>query len=297
MSTYLIGYRHYPVSVAKFFVRGFRQLGHRVLTVGPFTEELPWAPEGDFSEEVEVPDIPLDWQVEKFNVNQLLGMMPKVSAVVSFDAGFRLTGTLNNAPTILYGTDPHVKHYNYRNDYDYFFSAQHGHGIWVPLGYDPEYHRFCEEITAEARPIDVGFVGQIDRPGYSNRQAVRDALECTGMNNLFTTGLVGESYRWVYNHSKISFNWSSSWDIPMRLWEGMAMGCCTLTNRLPHLEDLGFVEGKDYLAFSNTVEDAVTTASQALKSGLWEEIAKHGKESVRRHTYANRVQDLIRNCN
>ena len=290
--SYLIGYRHYPGSVAKFFVRAFRRLGHRVITVGPWTEELPWAPGGDFRDEVEVPDIPLDWDIGEFRVKQLVGMVPKVSAVISFDAGFRLIGTLNDAPTVLYGTDPHVMPYPYRNSYDYFFSAQHGHGIWVPLGYDPEYHKLSKEINEADRPTDVCFIGQIDRPGYSNRATSRDVFNRSGLNTYFATGLLGESYRLAYNNSKIAFNWSSSWDIPMRLWEGMAMGCCTLTNRLPHMEDLGFVENRDYLAFDN-VDEAVGVARKALSDGTWMEVAQNGKKAVKHHSYDDRVRDIL----
>ena len=95
-----------------------------------------------------------------------------------------------------------------------------------------------------------------------------------------------------YNKAKIAYNWSSSFDIPMRFFEGMAMGCCVITNRLAHLDELGFIEGTHYLAFSN-VQELVNLTQEVLKTGRWQEIAHAGYEAVKNFTYDNNLKKML----
>ena len=106
-------------------------------------------------------------------------------------------------------------------------------------------------------------------------------------------GIIGEECTKLYNRSKIAFNHSSRWDIPMRLWEGAAYGCCVVTNKLPFLEEAGFVDGETCLVY-DTREELVEKVWWALKDDNWKRIADAGHYALSHCTYENRVSKMLR---
>ena len=129
----LVGYNHHPVSIGRMFIRAMIRTGHEVITVGP-----KWAGRYDHPEYDDIPDIEIPRGLPTWRVN-FLDQLGDIDQVWSFDARFRLRGTVNNAPSVLYGTDPHVIDYrSYLREYGYTFISQNtGYGTWIPLGYDP----------------------------------------------------------------------------------------------------------------------------------------------------------------
>src|SRR4030067_110003 len=54
----LLSYIHFPVSCGRRLKRAFRNLGHDVFSIGPYTGGyIPWQPNMDSSKYADVPDI------------------------------------------------------------------------------------------------------------------------------------------------------------------------------------------------------------------------------------------------
>lgn len=314
------------MSMATFFCRAMRRLGHEVITVGPYSGDggsIPWPGAPTFPQYVDKPNIALPEHLSSYPVSAIAPILPgDVDLVFSFDAGFRLTGRLPGVPTVLYGTDPHALNYApYYQEYDYFFSAQKQSetscpgAIWVPLAFDPEVHRRDNMIMPEDRPIDVCFVGvmgespaQSSNPYWQRYRAVHALSE--QFNTFYQQGLIFEECTAQYNQAKISYNWSSSWDLPMRLWEGAAYGCCVVTNRLPYLEEVGFVDGVTCIVYDSQ-EELIAKVDKVLTNTIdgmpyWQWIAINGNDMVNGRpvehltvnydwpqTYDSRVQHML----
>lgn len=298
--------RRYPMSMARFFDAAMRRLGHDVVTVGPYSGDggaIPWPGAPTFPQYVDRPDIILPEHLGSYPITAIKSKLDNPDLIVSFDAGFRLLGEHSNCKSILYGTDPHAINYQpYYQDYAHFFSAQRQSvdtcpgAIWIPLAYDPTVHVANVPIAEESRPLNICFVGVMGTsPGpenayYQRYQAVRALLAKFG--GFAKQGLIFDECTEVYNQAKIAFNWSSSWDLPMRLWEGAAYGCCVVTNRLPYLEDVGFFDGETCIAFDSH-EEMMSKVTEAIDTGSWVSIAKAGHDMVQSQTYDARVEQIL----
>lgn len=303
----LLAYRHYPMSMAMYFKRAMKRLGHEVVTVGTYSGDdgsIPWPGSPKFPQYIDKPDIILP-DSSSYSLKAVLLSNPnlKPDIVWSFDAGFRLIGTNPYGKTVLYGTDPHALNYEpYYKEYDYFFSAQKVNlpesAEWIPLAYDPAVHTCNNPIDEESRLIDVCFVGVMGTSSdpsnpYHHRYNGLKMLESNGCKVFAQTGLIFSECTFIYNKSKIAYNWSSSWDIPMRLFEGMAYGCAVLTNRLPFLHELGFVEDEDYVAF-DSYEELAEKTKWLLQDDNWITIAKNGMRWLEGQTYDLRVKQMLK---
>lgn len=298
--------RRYPMSMVRFFDAAMRREGHEVYTVGPYSGDggsIPWPGQPSFPQYVDKPTIELPEHMQHFPLQALAANLPEggVDLAISFDAGFRLTGRLGNTVTALYGTDPHALNYApYYQEYDLFFSAQKQSlascpgAVWIPLAFDPEVHRQDAPITAEARPTDVCFVGvmgtgpsQHENAYWQRYRAVHALAE--HFSTFSQQGLIFDGCTARYNAAKIAFNWSSSWDLPMRLWEGAAYGCCVVTNRLPFLDEVGFIDGETCITY-DTQEELISKVQGALTGTIngmpyWQWIAMNGNAMVNDYAY------------
>ena len=307
MKRFVIAGHHFPMSMMLMFRRAFQRIGYEVIKIGPeHGKNIPWPGRPTFPQYVDAPDIGLTPGIRSFSLAALKNRLPEIDGVFNFDAGFRLLGKLEGVPSILYGTDPHALDYRqYLHEYDAFFSAQNRlmrgdlpeGSLWIPLAYDEDLHRALIPVEASSRPVDVCFVGVMGE-GDNERNPYRKRWKAVSelshkVNTFATTGLIFKEYEEAYNRAKVSFNWSSStWDLPMRIWEGAAMGCCVVTNRMPHLEELGFVDGDTCVIFDSH-EEMLDKVQDVLNSGAWKAIAKRGQESVRAQTYTNRVRAML----
>lgn len=297
------------MSMARFFTAAFRRLGHEVITVGPYSGDdgsIPWPGQPKFPQYIDKPTIPLPESLSSFPLAALKTQLPgDIDLVFSFDAGFRLTGKLDGIPSILYGTDPHAIDYRpYISEYDFFFCAQNfvwnqplpEGAVWVPLAYDPTVHIKQNPISDEDRPVDVVFIGVMGNgPGNDNAYAKRWRAVQALKEKFQTFAIQGMIFREcteAYNRGKIGFNWSSQNDLPMRIWENAAYGNCVVTNKLPLLEEVGFVDGKTCIVYE-TQDELLEKVEQAITTGSWRKIARAGNVMVHPHTYDARVQTML----
>lgn len=301
MAKLMLAYRHWPISIADYFRRAFIRAGHTVYTVGPYSGDdglITWPGKPRLDTNAHRPDFIVSeaWQQYPFDDKFIrLTDADNFDAIISFDAGFRLSPQPSlPVKQAIYLTDPHAKPYDGTSAYEYVFSSQPAAyrpelriDEWIPLGYDPFIHRRFND----PRAIDVAFVGVSEGPGYVSRLAGIQALQQAGIE-CYTGIHPPQESNSLYNTAKIAYNWSSSWDIPMRIFEGMAAGCCVVTNRLPYLSALGFVEGRDYLGY-DSINELVTVTKHALSTGLWERVAADGNMAVAPWTYDKAAADLL----
>lgn len=293
----LIFYKHYPVAMGRYIHWGFESAGHKVFSVGHFTDgKIPWGDGMDFPEYKFPPDMDLP-NVNRMSAPEILdevrreGFSPDVLIQAADD--FWLEGKVD-IPNIVIGTDPHVIDYKRAiRDADRFVSMQHFYmdkypsdSVWMPYGYVDWLHKRKWFKKLEYHVVFSGLQ-------YENRVKTLRGISNLGWRVYCGLGDVYDEYVNLYNQGMIAFNWSSKNDLPARFWEGLAMKRCVLTNRVPDLALLPFEEGVDYLAFSD-IDEAVEKADYYLKrQDLLFKIADNGHKKVKKHSYTHRVKKLL----
>lgn len=285
----LIHGRHFPVAMFRWFQWAFEDLGHEVFSVGPYSNgTIPW---GNFY----FPDhkFPPNYILPEFNVN-VNDVLKKIPFKPDFIFQAADTIFMEGRPPIpnsFYATDPHAVDYASRKiNADYFFNAQKCYSqpgeVWIPYAYDKYIHKWTKNNYPK---YDIVFCGL----QYFHRLNVLEAFKKAGMKVFNKLGVIYEDYVSAYNNGKIAFVYSSKKDLPARFWEGLAMRRLVLTNKVPDLQNLEFVENKDYITF-NDVGEAVEKAQFYLKNERAAEyIADSGYRKVQKHTYQERVKKII----
>lgn len=331
MARIAMSYRHYPLSVAKFFKAAFRSLGHEVISVGPFEASIPWQPHTDYSAHLDIPDIELfpapgaaTYPLAQARAEGLEAWKP--DALVMVDAAFSLSGGWNKVPIALVATDPHCVEYGEQaKSANAFFVMQHHYmqqyipmggqsgswppPEWLPYCYDPTIHYWVPApwnggIEPE---YDVVFVGVL----YPERQRMIRELEAAGLAVLARQGVLFEEGTRLYAQGKVALNLSSRLDLPMRFWEGMAYRRLVFTNRVPDLAQLGewgCHPGQHYITYNATYDEAAGWVKPDMDDLItklrlycgegWEEegrrVADAGYVWVQPHCYEARAQQILR---
>lgn len=286
----LMNFRHFPVAMGRWFHWAFQELGHKVFTVGSYSNgTIPWGnyyfPEYKFPPDVAIPE----GNIELSSVLKKIRFKPDII----FQAGDTtfLTGK-SPVPNFILETDPHAVDYTERLRYaDHVFCMQKCYmkegQTWIPYGYDSNIHQYIPNTFYKH---DVVFCGL----QYEHRVKALNSMTEQGLKVFNALGLIYEQYVETYNQGKIAFNWSSKEDLPARFWEGLAMRRLVLTNRVPDLQDIHLKEDVDYVAFSS-IEEAVEKAKYySGNDEAREKIAKSGYEHVQPNTYQNRCKDILK---
>lgn len=284
----LMHFRHFPVAMGRWFHWAFEELGHEVFTVGPYSRgTIPWGnyffPDYKFPPNYQLPDAVV-------SLEDVLKKIPfKPDFILQAADTLYMLGK-SPIPNGLLMTDPHVVDYSQRRlNADLVFSMQKHYAkpgdIWIPYAYDANIHKYKKMENK----YDVVFCGL----QYDHRKQALEAMQQKGIKVLNTLGLIYEEYVDAYNQGNIAFNWSSQQDLPARFWEGLAMKKLVLTNRVPDLKDLEFVEDEDYVGFS-TIAEAVEKAEFYLSHDKErEKIAANGYKKVQKHTYVERCKKIL----
>ena len=290
----LMSYKHYPMCGGNFFKWGMEELGHEVFSVGYFSGEVvPWAGNPRYPKYVFPPDLALDTDVPFYPLEKILEKLPwKPDLILQIDAGFYLTGSIPGVPNAMFATDPHFLDYMVQySTVDFFFNPQpmafpkYPKGIFLPWAYDPNVHKPNIKID---KIYDVVFVGAL----YPERQKALEELSKFCKVKVESSVIYDECTE-LYQQGKISFNWSSNDDIPMRIFEGMAYGNMVITNRLTGL-DLLFKENKHYVGFSNLDELVQKVKYFLANQESLDKIACNGYMAVEEHTYKERCRTILK---
>lgn len=289
----------FPVTMARYFIDA---LGRRddveLFTVGPFSNTfIPWNGGINLHQRyVKVPYLPLPSNTPKIPYEMVKNQMPNdLDLFLTIDAGWHFTTRPNARITALIQTDPHVlkQHYTLPASYsDYNFCMQTPYlvpgEVFLPYGADTHWF-YPEEREMK---YDVCLIGL----HYPQRDNLVRTLRSLGLNVYYDIGVVYDEYRELYNSSKVAISWSSLQDLPVRVWEAMAMARPLVTNRVPDLNTF-FVEGNHYYGF-DSVQEGVEKVQYALNN--YDEASEVAQNAYRKiiagHTFDDRVQQVLETC-
>jgi len=287
----------YPFAILSYFRHALEKRPDvELFTLGAYTgDSIPWGGGMRIPMKYVKPvDLPLpptmtrpSWHAVKHN----LPWTPDL--VIACDAGFHFSDQ-PDCPYAVIATDPHVLgnwYEDVRPKAGWFFGMQRYYlkpgDIFLPYCCSPDHHYAMSNVEKD---YDASLIGL----HYEQRDRLVNALRSRGRKVLYDLGLIYDEYRQENNRATIGLNWSSLMDINARTMEIMAMRQVPVINRLPHLEELGLVEGKQYLGF-DTVEEAVDKVEFALANPEWAKAVATSAHNIvhERHTYELRIQQIF----
>jgi hypothetical protein len=293
----------YPMAMATWFWRAFeRRKDIDLQIVGPFTGDyIPWNYGMRLPQKyIRTPDVPLPQQTiqQSIPASVVEHQLPWIPDIfIQIDAGFHYSTRPNAGVVVHVQTDPHVlknlytlpKSYSDINFCMQLCYSEPGE-IYLPYAADETVHY----------PMDVDKIYDACLIGlqYPTRNSLVDRLRSHGLNVKYTTGEIFDEYRLSYNQSKIALNWSTLDDIPARFFEGMAMNLPLVSNIVPDIEKLGFIEGTDYFGF-RSLDEADNKVKQLLvDEGLRCWVAENGhKKVMEKHLWRHRVEQILKQTN
>jgi hypothetical protein len=294
----LMAYKHYPVSMALYFKRAFKRLGFNVFSVGECTgNRIPdWRSNPRFPKKyIDEPDINLNKPFWGKGIPRSIEEIIKRAKEKGFNPdiliqfGGRLLAGYSSIKHLFYGTDSHW--FSYEGDkeaVDYFFIAHPGKylrgGIWLPYGADHSMVDKCLE-----RKIDVVFVGVISPERKAMLKKIKGRF-----NTKYKEGIIFDEYVVFCNQGKIGFVKTSRGDIPIRVFETMAMGNLLLMDKVYGMDQLA-EEGKHYIAYSSE-EELMEKADYYLShEEELQKIAQAGRELVdEKHRMTHRALQMLK---
>jgi hypothetical protein len=160
-------------------------------------------------------------------------------------------------------------------------------GVYLPLAASPGYRNLDGFKTHDA--AFVGYVRDINRVNLLADVGAKFRLN-------FKQGIFGYDAIETYCVSKCGINVPTryghpqAYDIPMRVFEIAATGSPLVTNDLPELPELGFLDGVTCVTYGKTrsITDAVKIALDAPKIGM-AALALVNE----RHTYLHRAKQVM----
>jgi hypothetical protein len=233
--------------------------------------------------------VPLHTNITTAFVEMQLPWIPDVW--IHMNSTWMFKGRPKKGMNIVVGVDPHCVNYDLARTFaDVFFCMQTPYirsgDEWLPYAYDVKAHT---EYPRNPVTRDAGLIGA----PYPNRLRLIEALNREGYNTLFTGyGPAYEEARLLYTTCRVGLNWSTKRDLCARVFEVMAMRLCPIVNRVPDLDNMGWVDGRDYLGF-DSVEEALEQMSYAIKGGAWEKIAYQACDTVQGNTWDARVEKVL----
>lgn len=266
----------------------------QLTTCGVFTNDfIPWAGGVRLPMKyVKTVDLPLPQSITAPTWQMIESKLGKnFDLIINVDAGFHLA-TKPPVPYALVLTDPHVLtdwYAKVRPIADFILNMQRYYmqdgDLHLPYCFSPDHH-YALSCDKE---YDASLIGL----HYPQRDTLVREIRARGRKVLYDIGLVYDEYREWNNKAKIGLNWSSLMDINARTFEIMAMKQIPVMNRLPHLEELGLEENKQYLGFDN-VQEAVEKVEWALThEDEANAIALSAYQAVQQHTYDARIEKIF----
>lgn len=286
MARILLGAIHTPVTAARSIYWALRDMGHEVITAGPFQNVMDWAGSK--------PLYCYEWQPHIDTTKPLYPLTWKPDLVLQIDW---VTNPIAGVPNVLYAIDNHVGDYGGGDGFDKIFVGHSwGHlaelpnAEWLPAGYDPRYHKHLER---QARKTDVLMIGNL----YPNRVELIAELGRLDIGGLLWTnsGHAWEDYNAVYNDARIALVKSKCGDLSGRVFEHMAAGCLVVMDRVRDADKIGLVEGEHYLGY-DTPDECADVIRSALTVKEWDRdkfIAADGHKWVQPHTWDARAKTIL----
>lgn len=293
----------YPMTMATWFWRAFeKRKDIELFVAGPFTGDyIPWNYGMKLPQKyIRTPDVPLPQQTIQQNIPSSVveSQLPWIPDIfIQIDAGFHYSTRPNAGVVVHIQTDPHVLKPYYTlpksySDINFCMQLQYSEPGEIYLPYA------ADETVCYPMDVDKIYDACLIGLQYPNRNSLVDRLRSHGLSVKYETGLIFDEYRMAYNQSKIALNWSTLEDIPCRFFEGMAMNLPMVSNIVPDIKKLGFIEGTDYFGFHNLDEADNKVKQLLVDEGLRCWIAENGHRKVmEKHLWKHRVEQILKQAN
>lgn len=282
MARILLGAIHTPVTAARSIYWALRDMGHEVITAGPFQNVMDWAGAK--------PLYCYEWQPHIDTTKPLYPLPWKPDLMIQTD---RVMERIPGVPNVLYAIDNHVGDYSGGAGFDKIFVGHSwGHladlpnATWLPAGYDPRYHRVTD--YGRNRDIDVLLIGN----PYPERRRLVSDLVFSGLEIRFTYGMAWEQYNDAYNRARIALVKSKCGDLSGRVFEHMAAGCLVVMDRVRDADKIGLVEGVHYIGYDTPAECADAIRDALNNWDAAQVIADAGHEWVLPETWDARAKTI-----
>jgi 2-polyprenyl-3-methyl-5-hydroxy-6-metoxy-1,4-benzoquinol methylase len=299
----LMSYTSNPQTTASYIEKALRE-NHDVITYGPAIDDriIKYWDLEQIRDRVKEHDIPyFTPDLEKVVRKLPSGWIPDLFLWIESGVSYSLFGTKKlSCPSVCYLIDTHLnfeKHLEIAKDYDFVFLAQKEYlprfkeagfqlVYWLPLGCDPGIHkkRNVEKF------YDIGFVGNL------NQQKRIDLLDVLKERfNFYHERCFLERMVEVYSQSRIVFNNSANNDLNMRVFEVLCSGSLLLTDDARGSGLTGLFQDRKHLVIYHNKNELIKLAEYYLKNHDEREriAAVGGEEVLRKHTYGQRVKQMI----
>ena len=203
---------------------------------------------------------------------------------------------------VVYGVDNHVADYWIGLEdakIDHYFLAHDSCSLvnmknrkitWLPCGYSPHWFN-GPSVAFELRDYDCSMVGQMTPPRINMvYRLIRSGYK---VNHGF--GILFKEYVDSYIQSRVSLNSSFCSDVPMRMYESIAMGCMFVTDELL---DIRRLKAKDLDFPAEWVHECKPSE---LVITVWDlislkekDLPKYPKEWMARQTWSSRFDTILR---
>jgi spore maturation protein CgeB len=165
---------------------------------------------------------------------------------------------------------------------------------WNPVGCDPKIHY----VGAREKRFDGCFIGNFHNNLAGPRVEALDSFFKACKGPIFFGNRIFQEVTEKYAESKLVFNRSINGDANMRVFEALCSGSCLVTDRVPDLQRLGFVDGVHYVGYDNPVGAGAAANDLLIQDERRQTIAAAGREFVvANHTYAHRMNVLLQKLN
>lgn len=167
--------------------------------------------------------------------------------------------------------------------------------LLLPHAIDHQY--FFDKAEPGEREIEVAFVGDIKRKGYSVRKKIVEAVLPQFKCNDYRRYYEWKAMISLFSNSKIVLNIPRDdylIDANLRVFEATASGALLMTLVPSELQKIGYVDGKHFVGFSS-IEDLTNKIKYYLQNeDIRKRIADEGtKLTIESNNYKMRAQLLI----
>ncbi len=214
--------------------------------------------------------------------------------------GYKPISMKNLHPSMYVTSDTHLG-YEYRlnkaKEFDFVFCNQQRaveefakdgvKAFWLPHAVEPQAY---PNTPVAIKKCDIGFVGYVT---FEKRARMLDRMFREFPSFWYGQRLF-EAAAEIYRKSRIVFNTAAVDDVNMRVFEVTATGSFLLTEWVPTLATVGYIDGINCATYKD-MDEAVNKARYYLEHEKErEEIAKKGMEwCLLSDTYQNRIKEAF----
>lgn len=160
---------------------------------------------------------------------------------------------------------------------------------WIPVGADKNVHY----IGLKEKIYDGCFIGNFHNMLAGPRIEMLDTFFKATPKFFFGNRTYQEMTE-KYAQSKLVFNRSINSDANMRIFEAMCSGSCLITDRVPDMDKLGFIDKGHYFGYSSKEELDELTRMLLREEPMRERVAKNGRQFIlEKHLYKHRMTYLL----